>query len=543
MRNRVFRLALLCALLMMGSCIENTIPYPYIRLDILSIEGEGFTQKSIDATTRVATITLDESTDIQNVNITKTTCTEGAMLSAPLEGVFDMRYGIASTLYLYQSYDWVVKAEQSMERYFKVDNQLGAEDISYDESTSTGTVHLFANINKVDISQLTVKSMKFDADEITTYAPTLESLQAGYDFTNTRRVIATTHGRKVIWYITIDLMEPVTLLTSIDLRSTYATLVGSGDTSVAEDCGFEYALSSAPEEWSYVAASSVADGQFSVTVEGLAMDTDYIFRAVVGEDASPSSDVMHSETQEQLPNAGFEDWHQSGKAWFPFLEGGTQFWGTGNEGSSLLGSTNISKQSSETAPGSSGVSSLLMDSADVLKFAAGNIFTGYFVGVNGTNGTINVGRPFTDRPVALRGWMKYTSGVVGKFAVEGKLASGEQDQGSILVALGDWTKEVYGKDATGAVVGSDECPISIDTRSDATFFNSNAEAIIAYGELYQTTTQDGWTEFEVVLDYRDLERKPTHIAIMGASSRYGDYFCGSVDSEMLLDDLELVYEP
>ena len=32
----------------------------------------------------------------------------------------------------------------------------------------------------------------------------------------------------------------------------------------------------------------------------------------------------------QLPNAGFEEWHQSGKPWYPYAAGGTEFWGPGN---------------------------------------------------------------------------------------------------------------------------------------------------------------------------------------------------------------------
>ena len=41
--------------------------------------------------------------------------------------------------------------------------------------------------------------------------------------------------------------------------------------------------------------------------------------------------------------------------------------------------------------------------------------------------------------------------------------------------------------------------------------------------------------------YHDNFRLPTHIIVSAASSRLGDYFTGSSESRMWLDDLRLVY--
>lgn len=49
-------------------------------------------------------------------------------------------------------------------------------------------------------------------------------------------------------------------------------------------------------------------------------------------------------------------------------------------------------------------------------------------------------------------------------------------------------------------------------------------------------------EFTLPLDYVATDRIPTHIMIVCAASRYGDYFTGSTESVMWVDDFELLYE-
>ncbi|MBQ3990763.1 MAG: PCMD domain-containing protein, partial [Bacteroidales bacterium] len=87
-------------------------------------------------------------------------------------------------------------------------------------------------------------------------------------------------------------------------------------------------------------------------------------------------------------------------------------------------------------------------------------------------------------------------------------------------------------------------PWTIDSGSQ-TFFNKNASDVIAYGEKFYTSTTgstSNMVSFEIPLDYKALNRIPTHIIIVASASRYGDYFAGSSSSVMNIDDLELVYE-
>ncbi len=48
--------------------------------------------------------------------------------------------------------------------------------------------------------------------------------------------------------------------------------------------------------------------------------------------------------------------------------------------------------------------------------------------------------------------------------------------------------------------------------------------------------------FTIELEWRNMERKPTCIVIVATSSKYGDYFTGSTESVLLLDEFELVFD-
>lgn len=533
--------------MLVASCIKNDIPYPIIELAILSVEGEGFTQKSIDTKNQVVTIELEEPTDIRAVNIKEVMYTEGATLSNNIIGIFDMRSALSTTLSLYQSYDWSIEAEQTITREFKVVGQIGDERID----TTQCTVEVDVNSESVDLSNVTVTAMKLGAYDVTTYNPTLSNL-TNTSFTSVKRVTVTAHDRSDTWSIYVNAIDPEVSL-SVDAWGTVAWLTASGDTTDPSLCGFSYRELGA-SGWTDIAATDASNGVFSVQVTGLSPEKEYEFVAYVG-DVSSAEKTETTEPTPQLSNSGFEGWQMDGNAWYPYAVGEEEYWGTGNKGASLLSSSsNITLPDSENiAPGSTGIYSAQLASSSVLGiFAAGNIFTGRFVKISGTNGIIGFGRPFTQRPLALRGWAKYTQGVVTHSKID-DIAVGDNDMGSIYIALGTWDAATYGLDSTGELLGDSTTPMIIDTRDSSTFFDKTSSDIIAYGELILTKDQD-WSEFEIELEYRDLKdssgniitsaqsRVPTHIIIVGSSSRYGDYFTGSTSSRMWLDDFELVYE-
>ena len=183
--------------------------------------------------------------------------------------------------------------------------------------------------------------------------------------------------------------------------------------------------------------------------------------------------------------------------------------------------------------------------AGIGKFAAGNLFIGKYISTVGTNGIVGFGHKFTSRPLALRFWIKYNCGAIdriGELPNGSALQLGDNDTGSIFIALGDWTKEEYGLDADGKIKGTDDIPVIVDTRNKATFFNPKSAAVIAYGELLISQSIGEWQQVTIPLEYVTTSKVPTHIVLVASSSRLGDYFTGSTQSVMWLDDMELIYE-
>ena len=73
-------------------CIENDVPYPVVKLGVLSIEAEGLKSAPVvDASAHSILLELEETTDIRDVKITKLDITEGATSSVEFPGSFDLR--------------------------------------------------------------------------------------------------------------------------------------------------------------------------------------------------------------------------------------------------------------------------------------------------------------------------------------------------------------------------------------------------------------------------------------------------------------------
>ena len=99
------------------------------------------------------------------------------------------------------------------------------------------------------------------------------------------------------------------------------------------------------------------------------------------------------------------------------------------------------------------------------------------------------------------------------------------DIGKIYIALTDW-----------------QAPFAVNTNT-GTFFNPEDESVIAYGELEITEDSGGeYKEFTIDFDYRDLERRPTHVLVVATASRYADYFTGGEGSLLYIDEFEFLFE-
>lgn len=553
------------AALVLWSCIENDIPYPVVELNIEAIEGEGFSISSIDAAKRTVTLALEEQTDIRNVRIDRTTfgvvahntnlskeaLIEQITTSQPLTGCFDLRTPIYVRLSLYQDYDWTITAEQKIERTLSVQGQIGAAE--FDLANRTVRV----NVSKAtDRTHLTVSEMKFGPAGISEYSPTLEEL-SGTNFESVRFVDVTYHGQTERWLIYVEPIDVTVMLTQVDAWSKVIWLYGAG--VEGREMGFRY-RKAGNTEWVDVPDVTVKGGSFSARLKADA-ETTYEVKAFAGADESEPKTVT-TDIVWELPNGGFEEWTDpqdpptpKRKYWLPYLlEGGTPYWDTGNKGStSLSGSDNITLPSDDVRPGSAGTKSARLSSKwVVLKFAAGNIFTGEYFATKGTNGVVGFGRPCTHRPTALKGWVKFKGGKinrVGDAPVGTEIIKDQTDENAIIyIALGTWTPEKYGVEVefggSTNYYGTADVPVAVYTNNKSSFFNPNGEDVIAYGEKVMTEDIDAWTEFTIPLVYKDnaTNLQPTHLMIVCSASRWGDYFTGYDKSVLCVDDFELVYD-
>lgn len=514
------------------ACIDNAIPYPVEEIAILSYEGVGFSS-TIDPVTRTVTLHLDEQTNITAVEVTKAEITENGVSSISLTGTFNMLTPIEVTLSRYQDYVWTIKAEQTIERYFTVAGQIGQSVIDAESRTVTAYV-----AEGSDLTNITITSLKLGPKEVTTMTPAPEEIR---DFSSVRYIYLqypALAGQMERWQLYVLETDVKAQITQADAWATCAWLYGAAQQN--DSVGFRY-RKSGEDSWHEVTGVSYISGTLTAKVTGLTPNTSYDFVAYSGEDQSP---VVTRTTESVVPleNAGFEYWCKKEDIVYPYADGTAPYWATGNVGASIVGET-LTEGVSDVRPGSSGklaarLSSKYANVFGVGKFAAGNLYIGNYVRNDGTHGIVHFGRPFTARPTALRGWVKYNRGLVDRITSQPPgvtINSGDPDCGMIFMALGDWDPTTYG--------GTADSPVEIATRRiNETAFDVNSDAIIAYGEMPLAESVEGWTQFTIPLDYRATDRIPTHIIIVCSASRYGDYFTGSTQSVMWLDDFELVYE-
>ena len=528
---------LLAALMALTSCIENDIPYPVVEMEITDIEVEGaMGEPQIDRVNRTIALTLAETVDIRNVRITAIEYTEGATASREMVGTFDMRYPQYVTLSLYQDYEWVITASQQIDRQFSVIGQIGQTEWDLSRNIARAFRRSDYGLDTVTVTKLRLgPSPEYDYPAASTMR----------DFSNaehTQTATVEAFGRREIWRF---IVEPKEVQIDITRAVPGANVIWLKAVGIeGAQTGFRY-REAGTELWLEAENSwyTSQGGVIEAALRHLKKQCSYeIIGYALSAGSEQLSNIITVTTTDifELPNANFDEWSYSDGVYYPYMTPENAWWGTGNPASKIAGINLTTPHTTDLAPGLSGTcAQLWSQKANVMgigKFAAGNYFAGAFDRIVGTNGLVAFGRPYTLRPTALRGWVKYNQGTIDCYpnGTSSKIPGiGEPDRGSIYIALGDWDYNEYG--------GNPESPVLIDTRDESTFFTSANKGIIAYGEIYYHDSCD-WHQFEIPLEWRDFDRTPTHIIIVATGSSYGDYFVGSTQSIMWLDDVELVYD-
>lgn len=296
--------------------------------------------------------------------------------------------------------------------------------------------------------------------------------------------------------------------------------------SAPEGLGFQCRKASEAEWTDFAGEISYEGKTFSAKITGLEPETEYEFRAVTAQDRRDDNVVSFTtEAADQLPNFNFDSWYKDGKNWYANADmGDNYFWDSGNKGANTL--SEVNPTSPEETFVVSGKAVRMESKYVILAFAGGNIYSGSFGSVSGLGASINFGRPYTCRPTALHGWYSYAPKAIDKVKAPYEDLKGTMDVGKIYVALTDWSS-----------------PFNVNTNTGTFFVPDEDPAVIAYGELEIPENSNGeYKEFTIDLEYRDLERIPTHVLVVATASKYADYFTGGVGSTMYIDEFEFLFE-
>lgn len=527
-------------LFLAAGCIKNTLPYPVVVPIITSMDVQGAEKMDIDQENRVVTLHMEETVDLRAVVIESVTIDQDfAVPSVKIVGTHDLTSPLKFDIRTYSDYEWTVVAVKEIERYFTVKGQIGSSVI--DEVNHRAGAIVGKN---TDVTSIDVTSLKLGPAEVTTYSLDISQMK---DFTHEISVDVTAFGVTESWDLFVEVTEVSVEITKVNPWTTEAYVTSAGEAD--KENGFMY-RKKGDTQWTAVAQSDIeADGgTFVAHITGLDPETDYEVVALSGEDMTEIAE-FRTDPATPLPNHSFE--HISlvtGAKYYKWYDpsstsedGRYMFWGSGDgegpdgvNGSANLGIVLTTPERNDVPDGDICVKCSSKSFAGMLT--SGNIFTGQFMGIVGTSGgKLNYGRPWTTRPKSLKLKLKYKSGkvdIIGSYPSGEVINAGDNDRCQIIVSVGRWNYQTHG--------GTPESPVHVNT-IEKKFFSSQTEGTIGYGEFVLGESTDGWIDVEIPIDYRSLTEKPTHIIVTCATSMRGDYFTGSSESVLWLDDFDLIY--
>ncbi|WP_160034703.1 PCMD domain-containing protein [Parabacteroides chinchillae] len=330
-------------------------------------------------------------------------------------------------------------------------------------------------------------------------------------------------GQQVEDTVLIEVRPNVAVETTVGVWSTFVYLSATAGTN--ENIAVYYKKQD-DESWMMAPLTpsdikETADGDyiFSVKIKDLIKNTAYSYKVIADRDEQEGS--FQTGDEAQIPYSNFDSWYTKSKAQYVGTES-NHLWDSGNEGGASFGFVPTTEETTDVIKGSA---AKLASTYAVVKFAAGNLYTGDFVELyQTTQARLDFGIPYSCKPTALKGYYKYSPGTIDKGSYLN--LNGTVDSCHIYIALCDWTKPF--RVETGSQTFVD---LSVDNKS-----------IIAFGELKTNKKMEKYEQFRIDLEYRDKYRQPTYILVVASASKYGDYFTGSTSSVLLIDEFELLFD-
>lgn len=574
MRHIYINILLLIAIAVNTACdIKNDIPYPIVHGQITEFEvegqcgadGSGNITTTIDKEKRQITLYVNDMVNLKKLRITKVSlsgtsynpdvdyqdkpglsidsskCADYARFPKQAFDKNDTKYDtrvnfskpVKFVVSTYQNYVWTVNVIQIVNREIELENQVGKAVID----TELCNAVVFVSKNQA-LSEIKVKKFSLGGEHgVVSPDPTkMES----FNFFDVRKfTIRTGWDETQVWRVSVLHTEEEVKTTASAFARNHQVFI-SGDKPNNSEPVVEYREKD-NANWTKVDASNITTTSttYKAVVNGLKPGTKYEYKVTSGK-YDVEAQEFTTATLQQMPNSSFDDWHTdagNAKLYCPWTSGGTSFWDTGNRGATTVGNSN-SYPTDDTSTGS-GKAAYLESKYIVIKFAAGNIFTGTYLKTDGTNGVLGFGRPFTAFPDKVTFDYKYTSMEINKCGDQSmQHLMGRPDSCNIYVAL--WHVE----DGDYEQFQGEKYPIIIRTKpgKDQNLFSVNDPRVIAYGNFTSGNTVTSWTQESIQLKYKNTEVAPTHILVVASSSKYGDFFTGGVGSTLVLDNMKLIYE-
>ena len=556
-----------------GSCdVPNDIPYPIVegRITAFEVEGQcgengsGEGPAAIDKDLHTVSLYVCDTVDVSRLCVNRielksetknpdvnyqeeiglmpdsAACLDFAKF--PRKGFnapnshqdtrMDFSQKVKFTLHTYQDYEWTVNVEQIVIREVEVENQVGNAVID----PITHNVVIYVNKEQ---SLKRLKVHKFSLGGVHGKVSPDPTTQETFDFYDVRQFLVTTGwGEEQSWRVMVCHTDAAVQTTAQAFARTVDAII-SGEKPNGTEPVIEY-KAKGESTWKTLTQENINSTStgYSATIPGLSPSTTYSFTVTAGDSKVGEQSFTTTEML-QLENASFDDWctdANNPKLLYPWAEGATPYWETGNKGATTVGNSN-SVPTDDTSTGS-GKAAYLESKYIVIKFAAGNIFTGSYLRTDGTNGILGFGRPFKAFPAKLTFDYKYNSETINKVGDEAlRYMEGRPDSCQIYITLWHIDENDYEE------YNGEKFPLIIRTRpSERHLFSPNDKRVVAYAQLTQGNDVNEWTSHTLELKYKDNIRIPTHIQVVASSSKYGDYFTGGIGSTLVLDNLKLHYE-
>ena len=518
----------LLAVLLAG-CIKNDIPYPRQlgRITAFEVEGQK-TAAVIDSTARTVTVDMLDTVDLAEVRLLRLTLSENTKgESLPDSGsILDMTADLKYTLTTWpdQSYEWTVRATQTIERYIKAENQVGEALIDAGNFTVKLPV-----AESVPLDQIVITEVRLGpSNSVITPDP-----REVHDFTQPQKFTVTYRDVTEEWTIVVMPTEVSVMTSDADAWARSAYLYGMVPAGM-DAPGFRY-RKSADSDWTDVPSENVTvDGMnVSALLTGLEPGTSYVYRVYSGE--MEGTEVgFTTEAEAQMPNMGFDAWNTTDGIVFPNADQGENFWwDSGNTGAKMGGKTPTSQETSFVAVSGEGKSAARLETVNaIIAMAGGNVFSGHFGRVQGLGAEVFFGRPFETRPTKLTGWYSYEPKAIDNVKPPEGVAlpfdrntiAGRMDRCHIFVYVTAW-----------------DGPYRVNT-TEHRYLDINDPDVIGYGELIDSTGTGGqYRQFSIDIKYRD-HRKPTYCAVVAVASQYADFFTGGIGSLVYVDEFAFGYD-